>query len=489
MHSRRAHVTRNLLVPCATHLVTVFSPVLLRMGRALKAATRRHSAWLLGLALSQAVCAAPSNDAPALAAKHSYQTRVLALRYGDAQLMANRLTELRPQLPIIAEDNASGAPEPWIIRADPSQNALILLANPERLRQLESIIQQLDVPRAQVLIETAIIEVAGDLRSIPAVHWATTHGAASNLGFSLGTLQDGNRAATTEPSLSALSAALLVDRQSSLLSTPQMLTQEDQPGAITMHHDLPKPSDRTSEASNTIDVRLTLTAHSNADRNLQLSLEQELDFTDLAPAKDAAPAPLRRLHSNLLLDNRQVLVIGARLPDSSRASTASRLSQLPLLGQLFGPTEQPKRQRNLLVLLRPSVLATANAGDSLADNHPAPGLALRAATSATLDLRQASQMPAAARAATLSAPHPVAQPALAPQRYSIELVAGTSEAYMHALLKLHPNLPLRVVSHTRNGQLWFRVLYGNYPDRQLAEQVRHKLPAELPQRRAKTVPL
>jgi general secretion pathway protein D len=487
MRSRRAHVTRNSLVPCATHLATVFSPVLLRMGRALKATTRRHSAWLLGLALSQAVCAAPSHDAPALAAKHSYQTRVLALRYGDAQVMANRLAELRPQLPIIAEDKASDAAVQWIIRADPSQNALILLAAPERLRQLESLIQQLDVPSAQVLIETAIIEVAGDLRSIPGVHWATTDAAASNRGFSLGILPDGNRAAAAELSLNALSAVLLADRQSSLLSTPHVLTQEDQPGAIAMHHDLPKPSGRTKEASNSIDVRLTLTAHSNADRNLQLSLEQQLDFTDLAPAKGAAPVPMRRLHSNLLLDNRQVLVIGARLPDSSRASTASRLSQLPLLGQLFGPSEQPKRQRSLLLLLRPSVLAATNAGDSPADNHRAAGLALRAATGATLDLRQASQMPAAAAAhpAPLSAPHPVGQP----QRYSIELVSGTNEAFMHALLKLHPTLPLRVVRYTRKGQPWFRVLYGNYPDRQLAELVRRKLPAELPQQRANTVPL
>ena len=69
------------------------------------------------------------------------------------------------------------------------------------------------------------------------------------------------------------------------------------------------------------------------------------------------------------------------------------------------------------------------------------------------------------------------------------LISGTGEAYMLALLKRHPREPLRLAREQRDGQPWFRVLYGNYPDRALAERVMGSLPSELPQRRCQVVTL
>lgn len=457
-------------MPCATATPATF------------AAALRHASGCLALLLSLATTpcwsATAGPDAPLSVA--NYQPRVIALRHGDAQHMVATLNQIAADLAKTGSAQNAAELGPFIIRADASQNALVLLADAARLSQLEGIIQQLDVAPAQVLIETAIIEVAGDLHSISGVRWSSPAGgdatkeAATSLLF--GQLLDSHALAakpsqtTPQPAnsdLAALSQKLLAEQPHNLLSSPQVLTLEQQPGSIAMHHELPS-SPAQHAARDAIDVRLTLTTQILADGNLHLALEQALAFQSFSPATGVRPATLRALQRSLVLDNRQVLVIAGQLPDVERDDAGS--NPVARFVRLFAVAPAASRQRTLLLLLRPSVLTASRLENAAPVAQQPAGLAMASGRSTALDLRQP-------------------QPAVPAQRYSIELVDGSNEAFMHALLKLHPKLPLRVVSATRDGQTRFRVLYGYYLDQQLAEQARQQLPAELPQRRAKIVPL
>jgi general secretion pathway protein D len=133
------------------------------------------------------------------------------------------------------------------------------------------------------------------------------------------------------------------------------------------------------------------------------------------------------------------------------------------------------------LLEKPKIVDPATLGNGRGGDEPPP--ARPAPPSAPV----VAKVPAAPSAAPSTAPVP--RPTNPAQRYSIELLNGSNEAYMQALLKQHPNQPLQLAREQRDGQPWFRILYGNYPDQPLAERVLLTLPAALPQRRAKVVPL
>ncbi|KIV74336.1 General secretion pathway protein D [Pseudomonas sp. FeS53a] len=99
----------------------------------------------------------------------------------------------------------------------------------------------------------------------------------------------------------------------------------------------------------------------------------------------------------------------------------------------------------------------------------------------------ATQPPAPAAPA-----QPAAAPAPAPaalQRYSINLIEGSSEQYMRALMARHPGAPLRIQHSQRNGQDWYRMFYGEYSQADLAERALRDLPATLPSHRGRVMAL
>lgn len=73
------------------------------------------------------------------------------------------------------------------------------------------------------------------------------------------------------------------------------------------------------------------------------------------------------------------------------------------------------------------------------------------------------------------------------KRYAIQFIEGSNEAFMQALLKNYPGQPLRLLSGERNGQPWFRMVYGDFADAAAAQQALPQLPKQLPQRDVKVV--
>ena len=242
-------------------------------------------------------------------------TRVIRLRHGDAKQLAETLGELADPLRQEAADGSRRAP--LMIRADQGLNALILMAEPDIVAQLESIVRQLDVPRAQVLVEAAIVEMSGDVSQALGVQWAVADRSGnsalggsnfSNSGLSVGTLlgalereqpinlPDGAIVGIGSNNFGALITALSANGNSNLLSTPSLLTLDNQPAEILVGQNVPfQTGSYTTDAAGAnnpfttierkdVGVTLKVTPHINEGGTLRLVIEQEISSLAPAPA-------------------------------------------------------------------------------------------------------------------------------------------------------------------------------------------------------------
>jgi general secretion pathway protein D len=364
---------------------------------------RTNRLILLGppAARSKLVALAQSLDTPT---SRSANTRVIRLRHNDAKALAETLGEISEGLQAQDGSETSGKPQNILIRADESLNALVLLAEPDMVATLEDIVRQLDVPRAQVLVEAAIVEVSGDISDALGVQWALdargdTGGLGgtnfSNTGLAVGTvlqaiqdqrnnvdnpilnnLPDGAIVGLGTDSFGVLITALSANTKSNLLSTPSLLTLDNQKAEILVGQNVPfQTGSFTTSASGAdnpfttierqdIGVTLKVTPHINEGASLRLEIEQEI--SSIAPTSQGINAVdlitnKRSIKSTILAEDGQVIVLGGLIQDDVTHSDSKipLLGDLPLLGRLFRSSKDTHIKRNLMVFLRPSVIRNA----------------------------------------------------------------------------------------------------------------------------------
>jgi general secretion pathway protein D len=361
---------------------------------------RTNRLILLGppAARAKLVALAQSLDTPT---SRSANTRVIRLRHGDAKSLAETLGEISEKLKPETGDETTGKPQTILIRADESLNALVLLAEPDVVATLEDIVRQLDVPRAQVMVEAAIVEVSGDITDALGVQWAVDgRGSTGGLGgtnFSgtglsvgrvlqaiqdsgsdtdnntLANLPDGAIIGLGTDSFGVLITALSANSKSNLLSTPSLLTLDHQKAEILVGQNVPfQTGSFTTSGSGAdnpfttierqdIGVTLKVTPHINEGANLRLEIEQEI--SSIAPTSQGVNAVdlitnKRSIKSTILAENGQVIVLGGLIQDdvTQADSKVPLLGDIPLVGALFRSTKETRIKRNLMVFLRPTVV-------------------------------------------------------------------------------------------------------------------------------------
>ena len=327
----------------------------------------------------------------------SANTRVIRLRHNDAKALAETLGDISEQLAAPADGEVQGGRQQNIlIRADESLNALVMLAEPELIGTLESIVRQLDVPRAQVMVEAAIVEVSGDITDALGVQWAVdarggTGGAGGvsfgNTGISVGSvlnairddkipsdLPDGAIIGVGTRSFGALITALSANSKSNLLSTPSLLTLDNQEAEILVGQNVPfQTGSYTTDSSGAnnpfttierqdIGVTLKVVPHINDGATLRLEIEQEISSIAPSASLSAQAVDLvtnkRSIKSTILAEDGQVIVLGGLIQDdvTQTNSKVPLLGDIPLLGALFRSTQESHVKRNLMVFLRPTVI-------------------------------------------------------------------------------------------------------------------------------------
>jgi general secretion pathway protein D len=332
---------------------------------------------------------AQSLDTPT---SRSANTRVIRLRHNDAKSLAETLGEISEGL-VNGEGGAEsgaavggGKPQNILIRADESLNALVMLAEPDVVAAMEDIVRQLDVPRAQVMVEAAIVEISGDITEALGVQWAVD--ARGNTGgLSVGTvlnairddeipdtLPDGAIIGIGTDHFAALITALSANSRSNLLSTPSLLTLDNQKAEILVGQNVPfQTGTFTTDASGAnnpfttierqdIGVTLKVTPHINEGATLRLEVEQEISSIAPSATLTAQAVDLitnkRSIKSTILAEDGQVIVLGGLIQDdiTQTDSKVPLLGDIPILGRLFRSTRDSHVKRNLMVFLRPTVV-------------------------------------------------------------------------------------------------------------------------------------
>ncbi|WP_040063682.1 type II secretion system secretin GspD [Pseudomonas batumici] len=340
---------------------------------------------------------ARSLDTPTAAVTDN--ARVIRLRHSDAKQLAEVLDAMGQGLGQEAGAAASrdAASAKAVVKADESQNALVLIAEPSQVRTLENIVRQLDQPRSQVLIHAAIVEISGDINEALGVQWGSTSGSVQGgiifdgAGITLpkfnGTdakLPDGAVLRVGSDRFGMLVSALASNTHNNVLSTPSLLTLDNQEAEILVGQNVPFQSGsyQTSGTGNDkpfttvtrhdIGIKLKIRPHINEGSTLRLQVEQEnSELTKSAEITNDLITNKRALKSTILADDGEIIVIGGLIKDSVRTqeSGVPLLRDIPYLGALFRWNSEKHEKTNLMVFLRPTIVRSKEDISAVSENR------------------------------------------------------------------------------------------------------------------------
>ena len=343
--------------------------------------------------------------------KSEGNTKVIYLRYAKATDLVNVLQGLSKTSVIANKDGkaktakkvntASGSSNDVDIQADDASNSLIITAEPEILTNLQRVIRKLDVRRAQVMIETIVAEVSTNLSATLGVQFgfnglgknndktgpigvSTFAGAGGNNIGSLAATNGGSLAPGAVLGIGAtisgrqfvgLLDALASDGATNILSTPTLVTMDNEEAEIIVGQNIPlitgsfasTGANGGATATNPFqtiqrqDVGLTLrvTPQINEGTSIRLAIFQEV--SSLA-ASNASASDLitnkRSITTNVMVEDGEVLVLGGLIEDTFRDSQEKVpvLGTLPVVGGLFRHDTTTKEKQNLMVFIHPVIL-------------------------------------------------------------------------------------------------------------------------------------
>lgn len=302
------------------------------------------------------------------------------------------------------------------IEASKSNNAIVMSGPPDLLDNLRDIITKLDVQRPQVLVEAMIVEVSTDMTNDLGVLWSTTNmgdlngsgavagvnalGSLDAIGTTSGIDAKGNAIAQAAPatgltlgyytggSLQAAIRALSTNSKANILSTPSVMTIDNQEAQIIVGSNIPvitgQSTDAASSTSNPfttyerkdIGVTLKITPQININKSVTLDILQEVQTvadtanTSLSGAKDIVTNK-RSISTKVLVSDDKTLVLGGLISNENQdvQSKVPILGDMPLIGRLFRSTHNKKTKQNLLVFIHPVVIDNDVTANKISSNQ------------------------------------------------------------------------------------------------------------------------
>jgi general secretion pathway protein D len=316
-----------------------------------------------------------------------------------------------------------GAPQgAGFIQADTSTNSLIITANDAVYRNLRNVIDQLDVRRAQVYIEALVVEVSSNKASDFGIQWVgltgnsgsdyrvgglqsfgqgtpnnivnlalaarngiaagATGGAAASLlpgGLSIGLFHQNSDGSL---GLGAVARMLETDGNANILSTPNMITLDNELATIKVGKNVPiiSGSFTTTSGTNTNpfqtidrrDVGLLLKVRPQISEGgtIKLAIYHEDSSVDQTTINSPSgiTTNVRAIESNVLADDGQIIVLGGLIEDNESDGTEGvhGLADLPIIGNLFKYRTRTRSKTNLMVFLRPVVVRSKEVSTNIA---------------------------------------------------------------------------------------------------------------------------
>jgi general secretion pathway protein D len=305
------------------------------------------------------------------------------------------------------------------IQADTATNSLIITAPEPQYRQLRAVIDMLDQRRAQVMVESLIAEVNADKAAQMGIQWQTTTGqaggtvgiigtnfnnpigttigqgniiGASGGAAALGALGGGLNIGSAKQIngtyvLSSLATFLQQNGDGNVLSTPTLLTLDNEEAKIVVGQNVPFVTGQYTNNNTTNgsvnpfqtverkDVGLTLKVKPQISETGTVKLTIFQEVSSVVPNSVGSSTGLitnkRSIESNVLVDDGSIIVLGGLLSDeySGAASQVPLFGDIPVIGWLFKSESRARTKKNLMVFLRPVVMRDAAASDALSNNR------------------------------------------------------------------------------------------------------------------------
>jgi general secretion pathway protein D len=368
-------------------------------------------------------------------------TQVRYLRYADAEKIADKLkgqatasakAQGGPQggaaTPASGGANVDASVTIW---ADVATNALIMTAPPKIMKSLMAVIDKLDIRRAQVQVEALIVEVDVNKSSNLGVQWVlygqgnstvpaavtnfpgsgtgivnlaaaalggstssttTTTTGASGVAGAVSALKTGATLAigrynpTSGTNFAAIVQALRSDGSSNIISTPSLITMNNEEAEVKVTQEIPLITGSYSNSQTSVQgttspfttiqreevgTILKVTPHINEGNSVQLKIEQE-DSSPGAKLTDSADISTnkRSIKTTVLIEDGGIIVLGGLMSDTVTQSEdrVPVLGAIPLLGNLFKSRSGSRQKKNLLVFIRPKILRDADATETTSES-------------------------------------------------------------------------------------------------------------------------
>ncbi len=348
-------------------------------------------------------------------------TQVVHLNYADAETLVGILSAVSE----VGDAKTGEAPRQAVrIQAHAATNSLVITASAADFRSLQSVIRSLDIPRAQVHVEAIIAEVAVDTSRELGIQWQTTStidpifdeagnaigidsgfiggtsfgsggnnilnlavdptGAVPGGGLNIGYL-DGttNILGTDVLQLGAVLRALRSDVDTNILSTPSVVTLDNQEATIQVGQEIPFISGQfTNTGVDTgegqvnpfqtinreeVGIKLTVTPKINEGDAVIMIISQEV--SSLSPVTGAVDliTNKRTLTTTVMVPDKAILVLGGLTTEDLQESIdrVPGLSAIPILGEAFKFRSTSHIKRNLMIFIRPQILKDQALAQSL----------------------------------------------------------------------------------------------------------------------------
>nr|WP_211244978.1 type II secretion system secretin GspD [Thalassotalea mangrovi] len=359
----------------------------------------------------------------------SGNTRVYYLKYAKAEDLVTVLQSVSDTIQKESQSNTntprstrSGSNRNVTIESHSDTNALVITAEPDMLRSLESVIRQLDIRRAQVHIEAIIVEVFESEGAQLGVQWGSEEGGFTQFTNGVAPISQiagayvagqGQEAAQTEivnpdgsitrsnnpderddftllaqllgnvngmmfgiveDGWGAVVQAVQSDTNSNILATPSITTLDNEEAYFIVGQEVPIITGSSTGSNNsnpfqTVDrkevgIKLRVTPQVNEGSGVQLTIEQEVSSVSGATEVDIA-INKREIKTTVMADNGATVVLGGLIDEDVQESQQKvpLLGDIPILGHLFSSTGNTVRKRNLMVFLRPTIVRDGKAMD------------------------------------------------------------------------------------------------------------------------------
>ena len=330
--------------------------------------------------------------------------KVKYLKYADAKSLEKILKNLSENL----SGDKSKSKILTSIEAHEGTNSLVISADPEVMLALEDVISNLDIKRAQVLVEAIIVEISdtlakelgvqilfsGEGSNTPIISqrfgnpnpdltaivggevYNTTSGSSSlpAAAQSLLTL-DGFAAGVgkykkDKESFAAILNVLRKDTDSNVLSTPSILTMDNEESSIIVGQEIPITTGESLGTDNSnpfrtvsreeVGVKLLVKPQINEGNSIRLDIEQEVSsvYGPLLIGASEIATNKREIKTVVMVEDTEIIVLGGLISDDVQESERKVpiLGDIPLLGRLFKSTTTSRSKKNLVVFLKPTIV-------------------------------------------------------------------------------------------------------------------------------------